>query len=90
MNNKTIWKFELEPFGEVLMPVGSEILHVAAQGDTACLWALVDPAAEKEPRGFIVAGTGHPLPDMAMEYVGTFHLYGGALVFHVFELEKDG
>lgn len=57
---KTIWKFSLQPTVEhtILMPVGAEILSVQTQRNTACIWALVDPTAEKEKRKFIIVGTG--------------------------------
>lgn len=87
---KTIWKFELENTDEqkVEMPVGSEILTVQTQNETPCLWALVDPSADKETRYLEVFGTGNPLPyctDLDRIYISTYQLKGGSLVFHVFE-----
>ena len=86
----TIWKFELETTDKqtIEMPVDSEILTVQTQNGEPCLWALVDPAAEKETRTFEVFGTGHTLHyDMGItkDYIGTYQLNSGALVFHVFE-----
>jgi hypothetical protein len=31
-------------------------------------------------------GTGHDMPDDPGQYVGTFQMHGGALVFHLFEV----
>ena len=31
-------------------------------------------------------GTGNPMPDEPGEYIATFQMHGGALVFHAFEL----
>ena len=88
--NKTIWKFELETTDNqtLKMPVGAEILTVQTQSDKPCLWALVDPNAEKEGRFIEIFGTGHPVGyDMGIDrkYIGTYQLHGGSLVFHVFE-----
>ena len=57
---KTIWKFPVPVNdGNVLeMPEGAKILSVQVQGETPCLWALVDVACEnhrldfKEPETF--------------------------------------
>ena len=38
-----------------------------------------------ELRTFLVKGTGHPLPDRGLRYVGTVQEAGGRLVWHVFE-----
>ena len=85
---KTIWKFPLEPDGFMPMPQGAEVLCVQVQNETPCLWALVDPnAAEKETRVFRIYGTGHQIHEQASldNYIGTFQLQGGLLIFHVFE-----
>jgi hypothetical protein len=83
--DKTIWKFPLTPDCALSMPVGSIILTVQVQEQIPCLWALVDPAAPHERRCFRTYGTGHPVADDSGEYIGTFQLNGGVLVFHVFE-----
>lgn len=83
---KTIWKFPLQPECTLDMPKGAEVLSVCKQSDEICLWALVDPSAEKEQRRFVGFGTGHDVPDRPMKFIGTAHLHGGSLVFHVFEL----
>ncbi len=70
------------------MPIGAKILTVQTQNDIPCLWALVDPQAETEGRNIEIFGTGHPvLSDLgtAREYIGTFQMHNGTLVFHVFE-----
>lgn len=86
----TIWKYPLEVNGiqRVSMPRGAKILCVQPQFGAVCLWACVE---EKNPivqRTILIAGTGHPLPDgdATLEYLSTFQIDGGALVFHAFEL----
>ena len=88
---KAVWKYTLKPAVTLDIPVGSQILTIREQGEDICLWALVDPQAEKEPRRFLVMGTGHTVPDpdegpaLTLTYVGSAHLHGGTLVFHAFE-----
>lgn len=85
---KTIWKFPLavaSPY-QMAMPKGAEVLTVQMQGDTACVWAAVDPNADDERRVFEVFGTGQTMhEDMGVErkYIGTFQV--GFYVWHVFE-----
>ena len=51
------------------------------------LWALVDEKAPIIYRTIATYGTGNMMPDGDPgEYVGTYQIHGGALVFHVFEL----
>ena len=87
---KSIWKFQLNPNDKVFveMPKNAEILSVQTQKETPCIWALVDPNADKEERCFEVFETGHPVHyDMGVDrkFIGTFQLYDGDLVFHLFE-----
>jgi len=87
---KTILKFELETTDNQIieMPVNAEILTVQTQNEVPCIWALVDPTKPKEKRFIEVFGTGHDVHyDMGVgrNYLGTYQLHGGSLVFHVFE-----
>jgi hypothetical protein len=82
----TIYKWTLTPGSTGLhMPAGAKVLTVQMQGDQPQLWALVDPEQPKEWRTFEIHGTGHPMPTNPGEYVATFQMHGGALVWHVFE-----
>ena len=86
---RTIHKYTLLPGRlKVQMPKGAKVLTAREQIDDVCVWAEVDTTAPKEIRVFEVFGTGQAIPQgMGMEwrYVGTAHLEGGALVFHVYE-----
>ena len=86
---KQIWKFTINPNKIIVeMPKDAEILTIQTQNETPCIWALVNPENEKELRHFEVYGTGHDIHyDMGIErkYINTFQLYGGSLVFHLFE-----
>jgi len=66
------------------MPKGAEIVHVQAQRDIPCIWALVDPFAELKMRYFYIAATGQDVPDG--RYVGTVFQMNGSYVWHIFEV----
>lgn len=87
---KKIYKYPLEIKDEqvVLLPTGSKILTVQSQGGKACLWALVNPTMPNDMSVTIrIFGTGHTIQDSdRLEYIGTFQMCGGAIVFHVFKV----
>lgn len=82
---KTIWKFPIQVDDEqsMLAPDGWRPLAVQFQRGELCLWALVDPEAEKKKVRVYVNGTGHPVRHNGT-FVGTVQMMGGDLVFHVF------
>ena len=88
---QTIWKYPFEIKDEICleMPEQAQILTVQVQAGTACIWALVSPNPHRiaAKRWFRIYGTGHPV-DEPGQYVGTFQLHGGALVFHLFEVTR--
>jgi hypothetical protein len=90
---KTIWKFPLSmtTFQKIDMPRGAQLLSVQPQSGNVCLWALVDPTADKTPTGVWIHGTGHELDtDKHLgRHISTFQLDGGSLVFHAFEHNYD-
>jgi len=91
-NARSIWKFPLEitDLQEVLMPKGAEILTVQMQEQTLCIWAKVNPEKEFETeiRKIRIIGTGHKFNDENLKYIGTTQMYGGGLIWHVFEVIK--
>ena len=83
-----IWKWTLTVTDMQSLPIpeGAKLLAVQMQGDVPQLWALVDEKARIVHRKFATYGTGNPMPDGDPgQYVGTYQICGGALVFHVFE-----
>lgn len=60
------------------------ILTVQVQYGVPCLWAVADP--EGMPTTVIIGtyGTGNPLPAALGDYLGSYQLEDGNLVFHVF------
>lgn len=83
-----IFKYTIEPDAYIEMPNGARILSVQVQNGVPVLWALVDPDAPLKRRDIRVYGTGHSirLEVEDLEYLGTFQMHDGALVFHAFEV----
>jgi hypothetical protein len=83
----TIWKYPLEVTDEqdVLLPLGARILTVQSQNDRPCLLAIVEPDMRVSARKIVTHGTGHQFSDKNLNYLGTYQLRGGSLIFHVFE-----
>ena len=86
----TIWKFQFLPNDRITieMPVAAKILSLQVQNDIPCIWAVVDPKAQIETRTFIMFGTGHQINvDLQQRYnfIGSFQMMNGHLVFHLFE-----
>ena len=84
---RAIWKFDLavERSPVIEMPRGAKVLCVQTQCGRACIWAIVDSTAPKEPRRFEIRGTGHALEEDPGDYTGTFQLRTGSFVGHLFE-----
>lgn len=71
----------------VSLPLGAEILFAREQRDAICIWYRCDSdQVVKREVEIAVCGTGHPCPPAdEARYLGSALIYGGALVFHVFE-----
>lgn len=84
---KTIWKYSIpiEDDIEIEMPHGAEILCVQMQGGEPRLWVLIDPEGLMTTRRFRLAGTGHPIEEIGLKYIGSFQMLNGRLVYHLFE-----
>jgi hypothetical protein len=82
-----VWKYEIPMTDNfsLEMPIGAKVLCVQTQHNTPCIWSLVSPGVGRVTRSFRLAGTGHPIDLDGLTYIGTFQIYGGSLVFHVFE-----
>jgi hypothetical protein len=88
---KTIWKYPLLNSTEhgrltdrpvIDMPRGAQPLDVQMQGALPHVWALVDDTAPREPRQFVIVGTGDNAAGVG-RHVGTWQQAG--YVFHLFE-----
>lgn len=84
----TIWKFPFSVIDDRLvieMPRGALPLSVQVQHNQPTLWAIVDPEAEIVNHRFCLVGTGHSTPENVGRFIGTFQMFDGSLVFHLFE-----
>lgn len=83
----TIWKYPLDltDTQNVMMPKSAKILTAQVQGDSLCLWALVNPDAPKQRRKIEILGTVNPAPDVNRRYISTVQMIGGSVVWHIFE-----
>jgi hypothetical protein len=90
-DKRVIWKypFEVKDNFSIDMPYDAKILHVNTQYDKPCIWAELDRAQETNlrTRNFRLFGTGHERIEGDLKYIGTFQMYGGKLVFHLYEEE---
>ena len=91
MEQKTVYKFTLEftDVQDIKMQKGAKILSVGVQRGIVCIWALVEPNAQKENRRFAIVGTGceMTLNQYFGKFIGTVLTEGDALVWHIFETE---
>lgn len=87
---KTIYKYAIETAQNqsIHVPYGTEILCVQVQYGKPVIYAIVDTEETTIiNKSFVIAGTGHELPDLSnKKYIGTYQLFNGELVFHVFEV----
>lgn len=87
---KTVWKYQItaDDLITLQLPLGAKPLSVHEQNGEPQLWVLVNPNEQAmESRTFRLAGTGHPIKEHNIEFIGTFQLYGGSFVGHLFELK---
>ena len=87
-----IYKYIIEPddYIKINVPKFSKILSVQLQKSNVCVWILCDPNQPLTTRTFRLAGTGHEIKEdiAGLIFIGTFQVYGGDLVFHLFEVTE--
>jgi hypothetical protein len=82
-----IWKYKVDDLlGGVSLRRGATFLSVQTQHGAPVAWFRCDPTADKEARRFVVRPTGQEYHACREQYLGTFQLQNGLLVFHLFEL----
>lgn len=88
----TVWKYPLRTRGAPQMldlPQGAQVLTVQLQNGEPMPWVLIpDPAAETQPRQFLITGTGYEMliDPACLAYINTFQM--SVYVFHVFEVKE--
>lgn len=83
-----VYKYPLSTHEEndIVLPVGSTVLHVHNQENVPCLWVQISEAEKTECRTFCCFVTGVDFD--GGRYHGTCHLFEGKFVVHVFEVIK--
>lgn len=62
-----------------------QVLMIDEQNGAPCIWAMVDTELQDVSHEIVIHGTGHACDDVSIDdYVGSFQLYGGSFVGHVF------
>lgn len=88
----TIYKYSLSIISVqmVAMHPKAEILWVAVQRGTPCIWVRTpkDSPVKSENRIIYTIGTGHPMTDKVGKYIGSYTSHGEQLVWHVFEEKR--
>jgi hypothetical protein len=94
------FEFKIDDNVDIEMPEYAQILHVDVQlqrgrenvpvgqpqwNEIPCIWSRVDTERPMVKRRFFLTGTGHNLPDILLEHIGTFKMDQDRLVFHLFE-----
>lgn len=89
MSKTEIWKKQIShvlparDVVEVDLPTIREIYVLQVQGDYATIWFIADPDAPLERVRFHIVGTGNPMPEADLAYIGTWQHRG--FVWHAFE-----
>lgn len=87
---RTVYKYSipLTDHFSLSLPIDAQLLAVQTQYGMPQLWALVETDYPTEDRYFRLAGTGHTIEVECPDYVGTFQIQDGALIFHLFEISQ--
>lgn len=72
----------------IKMPDGAKILCVQEHYGKPKIWALVDETKEEVDRFFATYETGHLILQNPGTYVGTYQLWGGTFLGHLFEVQS--
>lgn len=90
--HQVIYKYELRFLGDfnLEIPIGARVISIQNQHNKPIMWVLCDPKAEIESRKFrvILTGEKRKSSDLEGQFIGTFQLYEGDFVGHVFELTQ--
>lgn len=94
MHETVIYKYEitLQDLVQLYLPLSAKILSLQMQKSKLQMWAEVDPEEPiREVRTLRIIGTGHRITHLEgyeSEFITTFQMNGGDLVFHVFEVKE--
>jgi len=89
---RVIYKYTIEIGSESLtlrLSEGSKFLSAFAQHSIICLWFEQETTNDIQERYFKIYGTGHEMEsesDHIHNYLTTFPMANGALIWHLYEL----
>ena len=85
---KTVYKYDIPitDYFSLDLPANSRILSVQVQRDIPCIWVEIDTEETQCRTDFRLVGTGHNLKEDNLLYIGTFQLFNGMLVYHLYEV----
>lgn len=86
---QTVWKYPLSTrmVTQLELPAGAQVLSAAMQNNLPHIWVLVEQDEDaKVTRHFMFVGTGHPIPEPVVAFIGTVLMQDARWVFHVFEV----
>ncbi len=89
---KKVYKYPLgiKSSASIVMLKNTEILKLDLQNNQPCIWAIVDiNQTEMKARTFRTYGTGQALEAHPGEYIDSYQVDDGKLVFHVFETTEE-
>ena len=88
--SNVIWKFPVSTTGsgrfELRLPKNAKVLDVQLQGNLPQMWVQLNPDEKRFVRTkFEVIVTGEQFEIGDFSYIGTFQLYGGTIVGHIYK-----
>ena len=83
---QTIYKYKLEVTDSqtIKLPLGAKILTVALQDGEPHIWSMVDTNDKYNDVEILTFGTGQDISYHGLQYIGTYQLLSGDLVYHIF------
>lgn len=90
---RRVFKYKIndtEDYTIINIPFNSVLLSVDTQGDEIFLWASAEDSETRiVKRKIRVAGTGHPIKDTVLQFLGTVKQMADSLIWHIFEVTHD-
>ena len=84
-----IFKYPVKIGGSFVLqlPNDAVVLSFQCQGGFPMLWVLLNSETDTVDRTFVVYGTGHPISEKKLDYIGTCQQMSGGFIWHLFEIE---
>lgn len=86
---QVIHKYDIKiGYFSLILTKKARILTVQVQRGTPRLWVMLNLKHTPKMRHFRVVGTGYDIKERNFEYLGTFQLTLGSLVYHLLEVKE--